>query len=66
VTIDVSKVANGATTGELVFQLLNNDRDTGSTIAIDNINTRLNSTGTPGTLLDFSTPAADNRVEFFW
>jgi YD repeat-containing protein len=58
VTIDVSKVANGATTGELVFQLLNNDRDTGSTIAIDNINTRLNSTGTPGTLLDFSTPAA--------
>jgi hypothetical protein len=57
VTIDVSKVV-GATSGELVFQLLNNDRDTGSTIAIDNINTRLNPTGTPGTLLDFSTPAA--------
>jgi RHS repeat-associated protein len=58
VKIDLSKVPNAPANGELVFQLLNGDRDTGSTVNINNITQSLNPSGTPDTFINIPTPYA--------
>ena len=76
VTIDVSSLAN-RTEGLLVFQLINNDGDTRSTVRISDLNNEVDSNGISspvlpptivrgtqgGSIVDFSTFAPADKVE---
>jgi RHS repeat-associated protein len=55
VKIDLSKVPNAPANGKLVFQLLNGDSDTGSTVNINNISQSLNPNGTADNFINIPT-----------
>lgn len=52
VQIDTSRLTNAAN-GQLVFQLLNQDTDSGTTVNLTNLTTTVKNNGTPGRLIEF-------------